>query len=110
MDKTHVIRENRTFRQAYRKGRSFTGRSLVTYVLPARGKNYAVGITTSKKIGCAVERNRARRVIRAAFRQLEPGVKSGQIVFVARRKTCFVKSTRVLEEMREHLKKAGVLE
>ena len=110
MDKTHVIRDNRQFQRVYRKGTSYAGQVLVTYVLPDRGRPYAVGITTSKKIGCAVRRNRARRVIRAALRELAPMLESGQIVFVARSKTCFVKSDRVLKEMRTHLKKAGILQ
>ena len=69
-----------------------------------------MGITTSKKIGNAVERNRSRRVIRAAFRDNLPSVKGGyDIVFVARSKTRYLKSTDVSKIMNKHLAKAGVI-
>ena len=69
------------------------------------------GITTSKKIGCAVERNRAKRVIRAAFSQLE-GRNNGSydFVFVARTKTSKVKMQKVLEQMEQHFKALGVID
>ena len=69
-----------------------------------------MGITTSKKIGNAVERNRSRRVIRAAFRDNLPSVKGGyDFVFVARSKTKYLKSTDVSGIMNKHLAKAGVI-
>ena len=69
-----------------------------------------VGITTSKKIGNAVQRNRSRRVIREAFRQLAPQVRPGvDLVFVARGKTPHVKSTEVRRHMERQLSGAGLL-
>lgn len=69
------------------------------------------GITTSKKIGCAVERNRAKRVIRAAYSQLEGKIDGDwDIVFVARTKTSKVKMQQVLEQMEQHFDALGVIE
>ena len=45
---------------------------VVTYVLKNRAGTVRVGITTSKKIGGAVQRNRARRVIREPSGSLLP--------------------------------------
>jgi ribonuclease P protein component len=73
-------------------------------------KNIRIGITTGKKIGNAVKRSRARRVIRAAFRELYPNIREGfDFVFVARGKTPFVKSNVVRKAMEQHMKSAGVL-
>ena len=70
-----------------------------------------IGITTSKKIGCAVERNRAKRVIRAAFSQLEGRINGNyDFVFVARTKTSKVKMQQVLEQMEQHFKALGVID
>lgn len=70
-----------------------------------------VGITSSKKIGNAVERNRARRVIRAAYRSVEDKICGNyDIVFVARTKTVFIKSGDLETVMLSHLKKAGVID
>jgi ribonuclease P protein component len=70
-----------------------------------------IGITTSKKIGCAVKRNRARRIIREAYRQLKPEIIGGKdIIFVARSLTTRMKSTELLRVMREQLREAGVIQ
>ena len=69
------------------------------------------GITTSKKIGCAVERNRAKRVIRSAFSQIEDRLNGNyDIVFIARTKTSKVKMQQVLEQMEEQFKALGVID
>ena len=71
-----------------------------------------VGITTSKKIGNAVQRNRARRVIRAAFQStLDAAEFSGtwDLVFVARTRTTRLKSTQVALAMRQALSELGVV-
>lgn len=84
---------------------------LVTYVLKNRSRNVRIGITTGKKIGKAVLRNRSRRIIREAYRALADSVKPGyDLVFVARGKTPFVKSSDILRAMKKELKDAGVLQ
>lgn len=83
----------------------------MTYVAKSRRNGVRIGITTSKKIGCAVERNRAKRVIRAAFSQLEGRINGNyDFVFVARTKTSKVKMQQVLEQMEQHFKALGVID
>ena len=106
-----VLKQNSDFRRAYGRGKSYSDPALVTYVLKNnRAGICRMGITTSKKIGNAVERNRCRRVIRAAFRELAPQIAGGyDFVFVARTKTKFIKSTQVKKVMLQQLIKAGVI-
>ncbi len=70
-----------------------------------------LGITTSKKIGGAVQRVRARRVIREAYyaMNLDPA-KHVDLVFVARTATTRVKMQKVEKAMRAHLVAAGLIE
>jgi ribonuclease P protein component len=69
------------------------------------------GITTGKKVGKAVQRNRSRRLIREAFRLVEPQVKRGyDYVFVARVATNTRSSIQLRQLMQEQLKKAGFLQ
>ena len=105
--KSKTLKENKDFRRLYYKGKSRASSCIVTYA----SKSGAIGITASKKIGCAVERNRAKRVIRAAFSQLEGRINgSYDFVFVARTKTSKVKMQKVLEQMEQHFKALGVID
>ena len=111
MSRYVTIKENRDFSRIYRRGRSFVSPVLVTYVMKSRADTPRYGITTGKKIGNAVKRSRARRVIRASYDQLYPFIGEGyDLVFVARGKTPFGKSQVVLKAMKHHLKQAGVWE
>lgn len=110
MDFYLPIKENKDFRRIYTRGKSYVSPVLVTYVLKNRSGDVRIGITTSKKTGNAVKRNRARRIIREAFRMIAPQVKQGyDFIFVARGKTPFVKSTDICRAMTQELKNAGVL-
>lgn len=109
MQKIMVLKQNSDFRRVYGRGRAQTNPALVTYVLKNRAGFCRIGITTGKKLGCAVERNRCRRIIREAFRNLAPFCAGGwDIVFVARQKTTQMKSTQIERVMREHLSAAGI--
>lgn len=111
MSKYITLNQNRQFQFLYRRGQSFVSPVLVTYVYKNKMNNLRFGITTGKKIGKAVLRNRSKRVIREAYFQLYDQLKPGyDIVFVARGKTPYVKSTEVLRYMKKHLKKAQLLE
>lgn len=111
MKKTVTIKSNCDFRRIYGKGKVFQAPALVSYVLKNRAGICRIGITTSKKIGNAVERNRARRVIRAAYQSMEHQVNGNyDIIFVARSKTKYIKSTSLEMIMKSQLKQAGVID
>ena len=99
------INQNRDFRRAYSKGKYAAHPLLVTYAVKNRTGETRLGITTSKKVGNAVQRNRARRIITAAFMPLEEQIKKGyDIVLVAR-----AKSTQIAPVLQKHLQKLGLM-
>ena len=105
-----TIHQNTDFRRVYGRGKSCTSPALVTYCLRNRAGICRIGITTGKKLGGAVERNRCRRVIKEAYRHLLPQCTGGwDIVFVARFKSLRLKSGDVEQTMREHLRQMGVI-
>lgn len=110
MSEIITLKDNRDFRRLYSRGRSFASPVLVTYIMKNRSGDVRIGITTGKKTGKAVMRNRARRIIREAFRELYDKIRPGyDLVFVARTKTPYVKSYDILRSMKKELKDAGVL-
>lgn len=76
---------NRDFKRIYQRGKSLANKYCVVYMMKNRAGLSRLGITVSKKLGNAVKRNRARRLLRESFRLLEPQVKDGfDMVIVAR--------------------------
>ena len=109
--KGQTLKENKDFRRLYYRGKNRAGSVLVTYAMKNKKGFNAYGITTGKKIGGAVERNRARRIIRVAFSNLEKEIEgSWDFVFVARTKTKFQKSTRIEKAMIAAFEQLGVSE
>ena len=110
MGRILVLTRNSDFHRLYSKGKATTHPILVTYVHQNREGYVRFGITTSGKIGNAVERNRCRRIIREAFSQLSSDIKEGiDLVFVARTKTKKVGTAEILYVMQTQLKAAGVM-
>lgn len=95
-----VIKKDREFRYLFNKGESTVTKAFVCYARENKRRKNRIGIVTGKKIGNAVKRCRARRVIREAFRLTEPLLrektdKRYDFIFVARGLTACLKSTQV---------------
>ncbi len=76
--------QNSQFRRLYRKGKSVVTPTMVVYAIPNRQNICRLGITAGKKVGGAVERNRAKRRIRELFRLEQPYLKAYDFCIVAR--------------------------
>lgn len=82
---SYSMKDNKLFNRCFRNGRYCACSMLTAYYLPNDLPCNRVGISVSKKIGGAVERNRAKRIIRAAYRLNETSFPSGlDIVFAVR--------------------------
>ncbi len=111
MSQLQSLCRNGDFLRLYKRGRSRVHPLIVTYVAKARSNTIRVGITTSKKIGGAVQRNRARRLIRAALCQLQNDLPPGiDLVFVARTKTCYCGMWQLHQAMKQHFIELGLLQ
>ena len=78
---------------------------MVLFIAPGSGE---MALVAGKKIGGAVQRNRARRVLRAAIREVAPrGVEGHDVVLVAREAIRDARTQDLIAEMTELLQRGG---
>lgn len=94
-----AITENHLYQKAYQRGERAIGKAIAVYVLrdytakrqmlknPQKKYVNRIGLSVSKKIGGAVTRNRAKRLIRASLNEVrrERELKLGFLVVIAAR-------------------------
>lgn len=82
---------------------------MVLYLAPGEGSSRAAFVA-SRKVGGAVRRNRARRLLREAWRGIRPRVAGGALlILVARNAIVGSKSQDVSLEVEKLLSRAGLL-
>lgn len=79
------LRDSRDFDRLRREGRPHHHRAVTVSLAPNTLPHNRYGFVTGKRLGKAVVRNRARRLLRAAVQQLHPHLKTGfDVVLIAK--------------------------
>ena len=108
---TDGIKKDSDFRKVYQRGKSLADRNLVIYTMKNKSDKSRIGISISKKVGKANERNRIRRCIKEAYRlNIDDKVLGGyDLVFIARINAAD-KDYRELEKSLKYIcKKANII-
>ena len=117
-----AIKENHLYGKTYKSGKRFVGKYVAVYVLrdlkakklraanPEKRFINRLGISVSKKVGGAVVRNRAKRIIRAAYRALRDGLPTGNLIVISARGAIVgQKSTDAMRELETAFRKLGMI-
>ena len=120
--KNIAIKENHLYQKTYKNGKRFVGRYVAVYVLrdlaagrlrrehPQKQFVNRLGLSVSKRIGGAVQRNRAKRIIRAAYDPLRTSLKTGNLIVISARDAIGGQtSTTVASELATAFKVLGLL-
>jgi ribonuclease P protein component len=96
--KQYAIKEHHLYNKAFSKGQRAVGKLVAVYVLrdyaakrimqanPQKKYLNRVGLSVGKRIGSAVHRNRAKRLLREGYRAVQAaGVAKGYLVVLAAR-------------------------
>ena len=110
MKKPQVLRNPQDFAALYSKGKS-AGSKYVVVIFRSNGLDHnRKAFVASKKVGGSVQRNRARRLMREACRQLELPIPQGtDILFIARQGIAESKCADVKKSIEAAIRRSGLI-
>jgi len=107
----HRLRARAEFERVRREGRSWSHRLLVLVACRNELQITRVGVTASRGVGGAVERNRARRLMREAWRMCAAHIVPGwDALLIARTAIAQVKMQEVAAALESLLRQAKLVE
>lgn len=110
MKKPDVLRKKEDFTKLYKKGKSSGSRHLVLLYRENGLSTNRKAFLASKKVGNSVCRNRARRLMREAFRKTEAELPTGyDFLLIARHTILDCKCDQVERSLRNALHRTGLL-
>ena len=110
MNRNFRLTGSTDFKRVRRSGKSYAHPLLVLVVLPATERQIRFGIIAGRSVGKAVQRNRAKRMLREALRSLLPTIQPGwNVILIARKPILTAKLTVIQETLRQLFAKAELI-
>ncbi len=111
MLKKDVLRNNNDFSKVFNKGKSTASKTMVVFFIKNELKYNRIAFIASKKVGNSVKRNKARRLMKEAFRENKDQLKKGyDIIFIARNNIIEAKYDDLRKSIKYMLKKVKLFE
>jgi ribonuclease P protein component len=84
MERRFRLTRSIEFKRVREQGKSYAHPFVVLIVSPSQLDHPRIGVTASHNIGGAIQRNRAKRLLREAVRMFIPSLQPAHIVLIAR--------------------------
>lgn len=102
------LRSGADFERVFKRGTRLGGRLFLLVVAPNRLSHDRLGLAVSRRVGGAVERNRARRLLRESFRRAQRAEGAGlDVVVVAHPEIVRCRQAEVDRELRERIRRVS---
>ncbi|MCU5746459.1 ribonuclease P protein component [Staphylococcus sp. SQ8-PEA] len=109
MEKAYRIKKNNDFQKVYKKGKSVANRQFVVYTRKNKDlEHFRLGISVSKKLGNAVQRNRIKRAIRENFKVHKDDIIPIDLIVIARQPSKEMTTLQIQSSLEHVLKIAKV--
>ena len=109
MLKPNVLRKKKDFSSIYNKGKSIGERYVVLFLKKNNLDYNRTAFLASKKVGNSVARNRARRLMKESYRELEKNLDKGyDLIWIARNTINHLKCADVKKSMEAATKRSGI--
>ena len=108
-----TLKEHHLYNKTFQKGKRYFGKYVAVFVLrdlasyrlmqenPEKKYYNRFGLSVGKKVGGAVQRNRAKRIMRVGYRAIEAELKTGYLVVMSPREGILkAKSTDIERDLR----------
>ena len=111
MQRQFRLTRSTDFKRVRRDGKSNAHPLIVLIALENQLSITRVGVAAGKRVGNAVKRNRAKRLMRAAARELHPQVKKGwDLIIIARKPIIQTKMPQVRDALQVLLQRAQLIQ
>ena len=109
MDRSYSLKRHKEFRYTYARGRSQSASLFTLVYARSRNESVRVGFSVSKRVGNAVQRNRAKRRMRAALTPMLGCIAGGfNVIFVAKPDVPEAPFAELGKQMETLLRRAGL--
>ena len=109
MDRSYSLKRHKEFRYTYARGRSQSLPLFTLVYAKSRSETVRIGFSVSKRVGNAVQRNRAKRRMRAALTPMVTTLLGGyNVIFVAKPEVLEAPFGEIQKQMETLIKRAGL--
>ena len=108
MNRAYSLKRHKEFRYTYRAGRSVNSPLFTLVFAKSRSETIRIGFSVSKRVGNAVQRNRAKRRMRACITPMLDTLKGGlNVIVIAKPEVLDAPFSELQAQMKALLVRAG---